>query len=224
MKRRLAMLGLALFLLSLTACSKPPAASAPGAALKPCPFKTVALAPFQAAQPDTASTGVFCPISGQLYPGQRVDTNALIEVTGALPTAMDLTHSCAVVPPNRLAGYLPVEPGTPGEPVRRALAQAARKAGAEAILAGTVLRFRERKGSSIGVDQPASVALTIYLIDAKTAEILWHGAFDQTQRSLSEDLLGAASFFARGARWLTGAELAGVGLEDLLRRMPTQFD
>jgi hypothetical protein len=85
---------------------------------------------------------------------------------------------------------------------------------------GFVFRFEERIGSSVGVERPASVGLDIHLIRLKDGVEMWRGRMDETQRSLSENLFKIGSFFRRKAHWLTAEELASVGMDEALRRLP----
>jgi len=95
-----------------------------------------------------------------------------------------------------------------------------RQLSAEWVLAGTVWRYRERVGKSMGIEKPAPVAFTVFLVETETGRRLWQGVFDETQRSLSENVLKAPDFFRRGARWLTAEELARAGLEETFRSFP----
>jgi hypothetical protein len=50
--------------------------------------------------------------------------------------------------------------------------------------------------------------------------MVWEGKLDETQRPLSENLFKIGSFFRRKAHWLTAEELAGVGMDEMLKRLP----
>ncbi|MBM4307541.1 MAG: hypothetical protein FJ115_09455 [Deltaproteobacteria bacterium] len=92
--------------------------------------------------------------------------------------------------------------------------------GSDFVSIGFIFRFEERIGSSVGVDRPASVGFDIHLIRLKDGAEVWRGRMDETQRPLSENLFKIGSFFRRKAHWLTAEELAGVGLDEVLRRLP----
>ena len=92
--------------------------------------------------------------------------------------------------------------------------------GVSAVLVGTVWRYRERSGGPAATWNPASVAFDIYLVEVRTGETLWMGGFEETQRSLSENIWDWGTFFDRGARWLTAHELARYGMRELLKQMP----
>jgi hypothetical protein len=85
---------------------------------------------------------------------------------------------------------------------------------------GYLYRFRERKGESFAVEQPASVAFEIHLIRVEDGALVWRGAFDRTQGSLMEDLLQISSFYREKGRWVTAEELAAGGLKEVLKTFP----
>ena len=91
------------------------------------------------------------------------------------------------------------------------------------VLAGTTVRYRERKGTAYGADRPASVAFSLQLIDVKTGDTVWSGAYDKTQQSLSENLLEAPAFFKTGAKWLTAQELACWGAESVVEKLKSSM-
>ncbi|MBM4340842.1 MAG: hypothetical protein FJ110_15030 [Deltaproteobacteria bacterium] len=95
-----------------------------------------------------------------------------------------------------------------------------RELGSDFISIGFVFRFEERIGSSVGVERPASIGFDIHLFRLKDGAEVWKGKMDETQRPLSENLFKIGSFFRRKAHWLTAEELAGVGLDEALRRLP----
>jgi hypothetical protein len=92
--------------------------------------------------------------------------------------------------------------------------------GAEGVVAGYVYRFRERKGVSYTVEQPASVAFEIHLLRVSDGALVWRGTFDKTQSSLMENLLQYASFFRGKGKWVTAEELTGEGIEQVLKTFP----
>ena len=88
------------------------------------------------------------------------------------------------------------------------------------IIVGFLFRFEERIGSPIGVEKPASAGFDIHLFRLRDGIEVWQGKFDETQRPLSENLFKIGSFFRRKASWLTAEELASVGMDEMLKRLP----
>ena len=91
---------------------------------------------------------------------------------------------------------------------------------ADLVLVGTVWRFRE-KGTDIEIpDSPASVAFAVYLVDVVSGKRLWRDAFDGTQKTLSEDVLGGLRQIKMGLRWLSANELARYGVKNVFMKFP----
>jgi len=90
-------------------------------------------------------------------------------------------------------------------------------AGADYILVPLALNWQERDGSDIGATNPASVDISIYLLDVRTGGIVRHFHYEETQQPLSENLLNAKKFFARHGRFLTASELSQEALAQCVR-------
>lgn len=91
---------------------------------------------------------------------------------------------------------------------------------ANAMIVGAVWKYRDRRGGTRAVQSPASVAFAVHFVEVETGNVLWSKAFAETQRSLSENILKAPDFFARGARWLTADELARFGMKEIFKDFP----
>lgn len=85
-------------------------------------------------------------------------------------------------------------------------------AGGEYLLVPMLLDWRERIGGDLAVKRPARVVLDLYLINVAEGEIIDRYHFEETQRSLSENLLDLPKFLKRGAQWVTAMELAREAL------------
>ena len=91
---------------------------------------------------------------------------------------------------------------------------------ADLVVVGTIWRFRE-KGNVIEIpDSPASVAFAVYLIEVVSGKRLWRNAFDGTQKTLSEDVLGGLKQIKMGLRWLSVNELARYGAKNVFLKFP----
>lgn len=85
-------------------------------------------------------------------------------------------------------------------------------AGADYVVVPMLIDWRERDGSEMGATRPASVNMSLYLVDARSGGIVKHFHFDETQQALTSNLLDAGKFVSRHGRWLTAMELAQEGL------------
>ena len=98
--------------------------------------------------------------------------------------------------------------------------QVGKELNADAVLVGFVFRYREREGYAYSVNRPASLAFEVHLISLKEDNSIWEGSFDETQKSLSENVLKLYAFLKIGSKWLTADELAEQGVEEVLKKFP----
>jgi len=100
----------------------------------------------------------------------------------------------------------------------------ARKTGellkANVIMTGYVWKYKRRIGGSRAASSPASVGFALVLIETANGRLLWRGRFEEKQRPLSENILGAKTFFDRGGKWLTVDDLARYGVNEVFKKYP----
>jgi hypothetical protein len=111
-----------------------------------------------------------------------------------------------------------------GQPVprldaRTAALRAHEDYGATAVVIGKVSRWRERQGGAAGAAGPASVAFEVALHQAPTGRRLWTGRFDETQQSITQNILRARQYPGAGTHWMTAGEFARWGAAEVARSM-----
>lgn len=87
--------------------------------------------------------------------------------------------------------------------------------GVDGVLSGTVRRFRARQGSRGGATSPAAVRFDLALHDAQGV-LLFRGEYDETQRSLADDVRSLRRAAQRRFRWVSAEELAAYGARELV--------
>ena len=87
------------------------------------------------------------------------------------------------------------------------------------LLVPQLLYWRERQGNQISVNNPASVTMELFLVDVGNERLAGRFHFEETQRSLSENILDANKFLSRGAQWIPAMELAKEGMAKGLREL-----
>ena len=99
---------------------------------------------------------------------------------------------------------------------------------ADAVLTGRIQRYRERVGDEWGAKSPASVAFVLDLVDVRRGDVIWTARFDETQKSLSENIFALGDIGQRGVRWLSAEQLTQEGvkksigqLHQIIGRAPT---
>lgn len=90
---------------------------------------------------------------------------------------------------------------------------------ADAAITARLQRYRERIGNEAGVKSPASVGFVIDLVDLRRGDIVWSGRFDETQKALSENILGIGEIGQRGIRWLTAEQLMSDGVKKAVNQL-----
>jgi len=165
---------------------------------------------------------VRCPICGKVYITGEVPDKAKDYLSDKLVLRLrqDKHYNKMVASGSQWGDFDLISKNNQSSSELELLMEAGRAAGADAVIVGYLYRFQQRVGSRISVDTPASVAFGIHLIDVKTGSRLWKGHFDETQRSLSENLFNIGKFIKRKASWVTAEEMAVSGLEELLETLP----
>ncbi len=99
---------------------------------------------------------------------------------------------------------------------------------ADAVIITRIQRYRERVGDEWGAKSPASVAFVLDLVDVNRGDVVWTARFDETQKSLSENIFALGDVGQRGLRWLSASQLTHEGvkkavgqLHQILVRSPT---
>jgi len=96
----------------------------------------------------------------------------------------------------------------------------AAKQDSDAVLDITVTRFRERDGSELSVNSPASAAFEMVLTHVESGMVLWAASFDETQQALSSNLFTLGQAKSRGFKWITVEELVKQGVRERLAECP----
>ncbi|MEW6667192.1 MAG: hypothetical protein AB1512_18470 [Thermodesulfobacteriota bacterium] len=187
----------------------------------PAQVERVALLPFfKGVLTYNVQDSLTCPVCRLIEDSDSNVPDADRILTELVQKRLEKRFGYAVVHPSKVKAVYDSMPKDETKDTPLSLAQRlGRHLGASHVVVGNVWRFRERVGGSMGVESPASVAFLIHLVEVATGTVLWKGTFNETQRSLSENILDAPAFFKRGAKWLTAEELARHGVDDLFRKM-----
>jgi len=185
-------------------------------------FKRIAVVPFQSIrQEDADIKTVRCPVCGLVFRTESYAAGSEKVIEGIFLDRLKDEKAFALIPPERVGG---IYEGVTGALFKADLLDVLKRVGTESeadgIILGYVYRFRERKGFSLSVEKPASVAFEIHLIRVSDGAIIWRGIFDKTQTSLMENILQIASFLKEGGKWVTAKELAAEGMDEVLKDFP----
>jgi len=63
------------------------------------------------------------------------------------------------------------------------------------------------------------VAFVLELVDVRRGDVIWSASFDETQKSLSENIFAIGDISERGVRWLTAEQLALEGVKKAIAQL-----
>lgn len=167
------------------------------------------------------NASIKCPVCELSFLSDELTPDCDRTITRYAQETLEMQHEERVVPFAEVEMAYAQMPKDSANDTPITLAQGlGRRLNAHYVLLGTVWRYKERQGGARGVQSPASVAFAVFLISVAEGKLLWEETFAETQRSLSENVLQARTFFERGAKWLTADELARFGMDEILKDFP----
>ena len=164
-----------------------------------------------------------CPLCGNIFMTGEVTDDAADILTQSLISLMQSRKGVELIPSGQAQGVWSemLSKNEDRLSERDQIIETGRILGAYVVMAGYVYRFRERIGTGYSVDSPASAAFDVHLVDVTSRRILWIGHFDETQRSLSENLFNIGEFLKRKGAWVSVNKMAVSALEDMLKTLVT---
>jgi hypothetical protein len=181
----------------------------------------LAILPFFIGKPDELERGVVCPICGKLFGSGEVMAGSQNILTRLIYQKIQSLGTFNLIPAEKVEDVLSRrEMKRFEEKLVPNSIELGKELSANFIMIGFLFRFVERIGSSLGVERPASVGFDIHLFRVRDEKMVWNGSFDETQKPLSENLLKIGAFIKGKASWLTAEELAGLGMDGMLKKLP----
>jgi hypothetical protein len=187
------------------------------------PRQKVAVLPFLLVKPDEPGQRMVKGLYGNYFLRTGdLPARAGSEITTIFQRRLNALGRCELIPLEQAqAATEGMDPKAFQKDPLSMAAQIGRELGLDAVVVGGVYRYEQRQGSALGVQSPASAAFDAHLIRVADKKVLWSGRFDETQHSLSENLLKIGSFVKGGAQWMTVERWSEIGVESMLRTFPT---
>jgi hypothetical protein len=190
------------------------------------PIKKLVVFGFRSAIPPGGQPDVYRdPVTGGVNTAEPVPGNVAYYMTELLFNQLSESNAYELATPGTAKGVFSQIIATDADArlrVAEILRDVGRSLKGDAVVAGTIHRWRDRLGAEYGVERAASVAFNMYVVDSKDGAVLWRGRFDKTQKSLTENVFDLSVFYRSKGRWLTAEELATIGLDQLVKEMPGQ--
>lgn len=163
-----------------------------------------------------------CPLCDSVYEIEPVAPEADAFLTDHLLATLNRREDFTLIPPDEARGVVNqlVSPDGRLMPPLELLQQVGQSVDADGILLGRVYRFEERVGAEYSAEKPASVTFDLLFIRVADGRILWTGRFEETQKSLTENLFDLGTFIKRKGKWITAREMARAGLDEMLAQFP----
>jgi hypothetical protein len=182
---------------------------------------SLAILPFFIERGEDPGRAAICPICKRVYGSGEILPGSQNTLTRLLQEKMEAIGTFKVLPLEKMEEALSQRDKKEFEEKLIPLSiQLGKELSVNFMIVGHLFRFEERIGSAIGATKPASVGFDIHLFRLRDGIEVWRGSFDETQRPLSENLFKIGSFLRRKASWLTAEELASVGMDEMLKRLP----
>lgn len=167
---------------------------------------------------------VQCRLCGNIFTTGKVEKGADKMLTDHVASLLKSRKDLELVPESQAEGVLStiLSDESAELPERELLTKVGFSLGADAVLAGKVYRFVERDGTGFSAKSPAAVAFELDLILVSDGRVVWSGHFDETQKSLFENLFQWNTFWQRKGLWITAEQLATEGLNRIFETFPVQ--
>jgi len=140
-------------------------------------------------------------------------------VTAELIGAVALAGGWEAVPETDVTDALQkLPPVTPANQETVAVALG-KKLNADAVLFGTVDRFKERVGIAYAAESPASVEFTLHLMQVQSGQVVWTAKFARSQKALFENVFNLVNFVKSEGRWVKAHEIAQDGIQEAITNL-----
>jgi hypothetical protein len=181
----------------------------------------LAILPFFIERVSDPARGAVCSLCQIPYKPGNILPGSQKTLTQLLQQQMESMDTFEVLPPEKGEEAFSKSDQEQFElqPARSAM-QMGKALNTDFIFVGEVFRFEERIGSAMGVEKPASVGFDIHLFRTRDGKMVWSEKFDETQKSLSDNLLEIGTFVKEKGTWVTAKELSKIGMEKIIKKMP----
>ena len=155
--------------------------------------------------------------------GEPIEEGAAEAITSDVWARVTLVSGWEVVPESDVRGVMQqMAPTTLGSMQENAL-KLGRQVSADAVIYGTVTRYRERVGSDYAAKSPAAVAFALHLIDVHNRVVLWTARYARQQKALTQNIFNVGSFLADRGRWVRAHDLAQRGIDEALDNLKSKL-
>jgi len=180
----------------------------------------LAILPFLVERMSDTSRGAVCTVCRDVYKRGNISYGSQNILTRLLQEKMEEKGTFKVLPKETVEeAFLKSDKRQFELDPKRSFLQLGKALNADYVFIGFVFRYEERVGSALGVEKPASVGFDVHLFCIRDGKMVWTGKVDETQKSLSENLLEIGTFVKGKGTWVTAEELSKIGMGRMLKKI-----
>jgi TolB-like protein len=155
--------------------------------------------------------------------GEPIEEGAPEGLTADIYSRMSLVSGWEVVPETDVRQAMQQLPPTTLANMEQNALKLGRDLSADAVVYGTVTRYRERVGTDYAAKSPAAVAFAIHVIDVHNGVVLWTARYAREQEALSQNIFNIGNFLKSGARWVRAHDLAERGIDEAVDNLKSKL-
>ena len=140
-------------------------------------------------------------------------------ISAELYSQMALAAGWEVIPESDVADQMQKLPPPTMANLRDVAIALGHALSADAVLYGSVERYRERVGVDYAAQSPASVSFKLHVVDVTLKEVVWSATFDRTQKALTENVFNLVEFVKSNGRWVRAHEIANQGVVEAVANL-----
>lgn len=151
--------------------------------------------------------------------GEKIEDDAADALTAVVYSRMSLVSGWDVVPESDVQPVMDQLPPTTLSNLKENARKLGRQVSADAVLCGTVTRYKERVGEDYAAQSPAAVAFEMRLIDVHNGVVLWTARYAKQQTSLSQNIFDLPAFLNNRGRWVRASDIAQHGVDEAVNNL-----
>lgn len=148
--------------------------------------------------------------------GEQIEQGAAGALTADIYSRLSLVSGWDVVPESDVRDAMSSMPPTTLADMKQNALKLGKQLSLDAVVYGTVTRYKERVGTDYAAKSPAAVAFAIHVIDVHNGVIIWTARYARQQVALSQNIFNLANFVENRARWVRAQDIARRGVDEAI--------
>jgi TolB-like protein len=155
--------------------------------------------------------------------GEPIEEGAPESLTADIYSRISLVSGWEVAPESDVRDVMSTLPPTTLADMQQNALKLGHQLSADAVVYGTVTRYKERVGSDYAAKSPAAVAFAIHVIDVNNGVVLWTARYAREQKALTQNIFNLANFVENRGRWVRAHDIAQRGVEEAVADLSSKL-